>query len=894
MDMKKLISRNAIIIISLSFNLNLYGINDTIVLQFSNQRGYYEEPFVLTIKSSDPESVIKYTTDCSDPLSSKGKIYSSGLSITTTTIVKAIAYTSTDTSFFTTHTFLFPEKIKLQPKNPTGFPNTWGGSKIITADYEMDPEVIKNAAYSAYIIEALKSLPSLSLTMDVDEWFNHETGLYVGYPNSDITREKPVNAEFIYSDPEKNFLVHCGVQNQGGTSIINWKVPKQSMRLLFKSQYGPKKLNKEIFPDSDINSINTLVVDGFLYSWIHPWDNTQRKTALYFRDQLASNMQNSMGGLSFHGIYVNLYINGLYWGVYDLHERPDEEFMADYYYAAPEDFDIIKHNPNTIVAGSNESYKNLLTQARKGFASNESLETIKRHLDLPAFIDYMVLNFYLGNYDWAHQNYYAAVNKNLNSGYKFYTWDAEHVMRYSNVNYDCTEKNDNGGPTEIHQLLKQNPEYRLMFADAFYKHAYNNGALTPENFEKEFLKLKNEVNLAMILESARWGDYLESTTGNVYTKNDHWMPEVNKVINDYIPNRLSIVLQQLRSSDNLLFPNVMPPIFNKKQGMISKGEFVSLISNNEHSGEIIYTLDGTDPRKTGGNINGKIYMSPIKISKTTQIKARFRSSQNGEWSALVEGYFFPDNEYNALVITEIMYNSGYKEMEFVELLNNGATDINLKGYSFIKGIDYSFTNDLILNPRNMVVLSNNSEVFEEIYNFDPYDNYYGKLSNSGETLLLANYINEIVDSVGYSDNSPWPEKADGDGRSLELIDADKDNALAINWTLKKGLYGSPMDYTPIYFSASSNSALWLSVYPNPFTDGVFVQFKNFDNSNNTYIEVYNSFGQLVKVFNDKNPQQIFHIDLSELESGIYILKLLDNNNSTPQLNKVIIKLDSLF
>jgi len=887
--MEKFISRIVILILSFNYSLNLYSSSDTLTLTFSSQRGFYDEAFVLLIESSDPTATIKYSTDCSYPLSETGNVYNTGLEINSTIIVKAIAYSATDTSDLITQTYLFPEKIKQQSNNPLGFPGTWGGSKIIPADYGIDTRVINNPAYSALIVDALKSLPSLSLSMETDEWFNHETGLYVGYPNSDIIREKPVSAEFIYADSEKSFLINCGVQNQGGTSIVNWKIPKQSMRLLFKDQYGPKKLKKKLFPDSEIESINTLVIDGLLYSWIHPWDSKQRETSLYFRDQLASNMQNAMGGLSFHGIYVNLYINGLYWGVYDLHERPDEEFLAENYNASPEDFDVIKHNPNTIVAGSNIPYIAMLEQARKGFATEESLEEIKKFLDLPSFIDYIILNFYLGNFDWAHQNYYAALNKHLYTGYRFYTWDAEHVLRYSDVNYNNTQKSDIGGPTEIHQLLRENPEYRLMFADAFYKHAFNNGALTPENFEKSFLKLKDEIDLAIILESARWGDYLEDSTGIVYTKNDYWIPEVNKVIENYIPNRLAKVIGQLRYSNNLLFPNAMPPLFDKKQGRITKGESVSLISNNTHLGNIIYTIDGTDPRKTGGDVQGVYYSSPITINKATLIKARFRYSDNKEWSAITVGYYVPDSEYNAVMISEIMYNSGYNGLEFIELLNNGESDVNLKGYSFIDGIEYLFTNNLILQPGTRVVLSNDQELFNEVYGFRPYDTYSKNLSNSGETLLLANYLSEIIDSVSYTDSLPWPPEADGNRRSLELIDADSDNALALNWRSSETLFGSPEKYISTSIPYSSIGTNGLYVYPNPFAEGISVQLKNSENINNLSFEVYNNFGKLVGVFQTKNTQHEFYIDLSEFTAGIYMLKVLDKKNGIPLLNKVIIK-----
>ena len=76
---------------------------------------------------------------------------------------------------------------------------------------------------------------------------------------------------------------------------------------------------------------------------------------------------------------------------------------------------------------------------------------------------------------------------------------------------------------------------------------------------KSFLKRKDEIEEAVILESARWGDYRESISGITYTKNDYWIPEVHRMLEEYIPKRRDIVIEQLRSNKNNLFPDFMPP-----------------------------------------------------------------------------------------------------------------------------------------------------------------------------------------------------------------------------------------------------------------------------------------------------------------------------------------------
>lgn len=844
------------------------GSEDGFAVNFSHNRNIYNESFQLVLNTGNVEATIVYTLDSSTPSISNGQIYSDGIFIESSTVVKAFAYTANSTAKVVTHTFIFPTTVANQGKQPTGFPAYWGGSSVIPADYEMDPEIINHPDYQSEISKALLSIPSVSLTMNVDEWFNYNTGLYVGYQNTNVTREKPVTAEFLFNDTSENFSVECGVQNQGGTSIVKWKVPKQSMRLLFKGMYGPKKLNYKLFPNSDIESINTLVLDGLLYSWLHPWDNTQRITSLYFRDQLASDMQNKMGWSSFHGIYVNLFINGLYWGIYDLHERPDEDFMEEYLGADKDEFDIIKHNPNDIVQGSNRAYLEMLDLARKGLGSSTALTNIQKYLDLPAFIDYMILNFYLGNYDWAHQNFYAARNNVKNTGFRFYTWDAEHVMRYSDVDYNNLKKNDEGGPTEIHTLLKQNTEYRMMFADAIYRHLFNDGALTPESFEESFLFRKNEIESAVTLESARWGDYREDKSGITYTKNDFWIPEVNNVLRNYIPYRRNVLIDQLQSHSPKLFPSNMPPDFvvdNQSSGL---QKMIELINPNSEEGNIYYTLDGSDPRAASGAVHGILYTDAILIEYNSIIKTRFLPKNSTEWSALAERSFEFDFIYGEeVVINEIMYHPISSSPEFIELVNIGETSVKLDGFVFSNGIEYTFQAGSNLLPGNGLVLTNDSTLFRSAYGYSAFGQYSKKLSNDGETLILENRYRQIIDSVSYSNTIPWPVLADGEGYSLELIDQKADNSVFSNWTISDFKVGAPYE---LLIAKELETVL----YPNPFTNKITIEIRNQELVYETFIiEVFNLFGSKVKTIETVSENSKIQIPTGNLNQGLYVIQI---------------------
>lgn len=110
----------------------------------------------------------------------------------------------------------------------------------------------------------------------------------------------------------------------GGTSQTRWKSYKLSFRVQLKGD-----LNYKLFGDGAANSYSNFVLDSTMNNtWMHPTDANQRARSSFVRDFVMADLQNNMGNASFHTRPVHLYLNGLYWGVYFLHEKPDHHFSA--------------------------------------------------------------------------------------------------------------------------------------------------------------------------------------------------------------------------------------------------------------------------------------------------------------------------------------------------------------------------------------------------------------------------------------------------------------------------------------------------------------------------------------------------------------------------------------
>jgi hypothetical protein len=458
----------------------------------SVKSGFFNQPFNLFLSTETPGADVRYTLDGSVPTTASalytGPISIAGVATKAVVTLRAAGFKPGQApSSVTTRSYIFPDHVLTQPANPAGFPSIWDSpctlglncNDINPADYEMDPQVITNAVdnYRALARQGLVSIPTVSLVTDMKLLFGAAEGVYV---RREPFLRKPVSAEYITADGTEGFQIDCGLEMQGQTSPDDsttggskWKSLKLGLRLFFQGEFGPTKLNYKVFEDSPVERFDTLLLAGGHNNyWNYNNNDTQRTRSLYVRDQYVANLQNMMGGRSHHGRFVHLYLNGLYWGLYFIHERPDANFMASYYGGEKEDYDVFKHDSGQVVDGSSSSYSAMWTTINAGLANNANYEALQQQLDVPGLIDYLLINFWCNNTDWDHKNLYASHRKQ-GGLWRFHAWDSEHTMADS----DFTVLGDNNGsnPTAIFNRLLANNEFRILLADRVHKHLFNGG-----------------------------------------------------------------------------------------------------------------------------------------------------------------------------------------------------------------------------------------------------------------------------------------------------------------------------------------------------------------------------------------------------------------------------------
>ena len=383
-----------------------------------------------------------------------------------------------------THTYLFLDQVLQQPSNPPGHPSNWDSSieGSQPSEYQMDPEVI-GPIYSEQEIKAgLRSLPTVCLSTSVDDLFHSDTGIYINAQQRGDSWEREISMEFFDFPHGEDLQINTGLRMNGNFSRSKIQ-PKHNMRVVFREEYGPSRLEFELFEGSRITRFNSLILRGLSGdSWAH----ARYPHAQYIRDQWFRDAHELMGYEGIEQREVQLYINGLYWGMYHIFERLEDDSIAERFGGVEEDWEVIKDGSNSAVVSidnGTDRWDALMDIIQAGgLAGSAQYAAVREELDLDAFIDYLLLNYYGGNDDWCNKNYRAAVRLNPPGKWMFFPHDTEragyNALRNAGLNKDSTAINNTYRPTHVHQALTANAEYRLRFADRAHRYLFNGGALT--------------------------------------------------------------------------------------------------------------------------------------------------------------------------------------------------------------------------------------------------------------------------------------------------------------------------------------------------------------------------------------------------------------------------------
>ncbi len=409
--------------------------------------GRFAGPVTVQLYTPVPGSVVYYTLDGADP-TVDGQAYTAPVAVTETTVLRVVALDD-------------------------GVP-------------------VSTVTTATYLVGEPSELPVLSLVTDPAHLWDEATGIYVNPEERGRNWERPVTVEWLSPEGEVDFRVGAGLRIHGNMSRLHHA--KQSFRLHFRGEYGSRELAYPLFGPEPGQTYDRLVLrGGGNDSWL--WLETE---AVYVRDQLVRDLHGAMGQVAARGRWVALYLNGAYWGLYNLTERIDEAFLATHF--DHDDWDFARADEEHEAW---EAFVDWITAADLSAAA--PYEQALQQLDIENFTSFIILALWAGNRDWSVNWYAARMRAGPDARWRLFVWDAELTLGLLNaqdISFSQAAISRGGPFTAILANLLASPQYQAYFTAQAER--YLAGALATEAVRDRLAVLGTELRPVMAAEAARW------------------------------------------------------------------------------------------------------------------------------------------------------------------------------------------------------------------------------------------------------------------------------------------------------------------------------------------------------------------------------------------------------
>lgn len=309
---------------------------------------------------------------------------------------------------------------------------------------------------ATYVLKTFYSLPVVCLVTDPDGLWNEQTGIFSAGEGIDVTQY----AEIPFDDPEPLYRIQkeAGVRVDAyaemfdvdtGETVFSQGVefgligqfsldmPQKSLKVVAKARYGSKYINGKLFDDRDFTQYRAFVLrnSGNDCVWTRMVDGVQSR--------LVDKIDTTVIHQAWQPVIV--YINGRYWGHYNLRERVDEYFVAQHEGLTLEDaetIDVLESNgtaSDQINNGSNAEWKEFIAKVKtlSPGKNPEDLQYILDNVDVDNYFDYVIFEIYFANTDSANIRFYKVPGGKwrwimYDMDYGLYNSSANGVLNYLN------------------------------------------------------------------------------------------------------------------------------------------------------------------------------------------------------------------------------------------------------------------------------------------------------------------------------------------------------------------------------------------------------------------------------------------------------------------------------
>ena len=431
---------------------------------FSTNGGFYDEPFALTLSCTLQDKVIHYTTNGNTP-TANDPVYQEPL------LLGEALYSHSD---------IF--KVQNSPDKHWICPQTVKKCIVIrAAAFDAFGNRVSPIATQSYFLQSLgcdtHGLPVMSLCVDSLALFDYETGIFVpgvhfdpdnpdhtgNYFQTGSDWERLCNIEYYETDNQ-------GINQQGGLRTHGYstrRFPQKGLKIYAREEYGKKRFKYPFFEDTDIISFKHLKVKPFQGGW----------NGVGCQDYICGKMVKDLNVPGLASRPMVLFLNGEYWGIYFLQEKPDERYLEDHFDVDLDDVNIIKSWGGGIDYGDNANYLSLYQWIEANdLSEEENYQYLSSLMDIDNFIDYEIFEIFTANLDWPSNNMRCWQEGNAPWRWLFFDGDAclyrlmKEFDAFANATYDGDEYYPTSAQaTLFFRKLMENATFKAQFLSRFYE-----------------------------------------------------------------------------------------------------------------------------------------------------------------------------------------------------------------------------------------------------------------------------------------------------------------------------------------------------------------------------------------------------------------------------------------
>ncbi len=690
--------------------------------------------------------------------------------------------------------------------------------------------------------EPTTKLPIVSLSADsTDLWGDY------GILNSIYNSPKKATFNYYHDNTLINNNTLIKVHGQSSRHL-----PQKSIRIFSDLISDYSRINNELFNNS-LDEYDQLVLRNSSQDW----------NSLFLRDAfntvIASNLRNQI-----FAKYrpVILYLNSNFYGLINLRERIEDEFLSNKFNIDDKSINFFENN-GEIVRGDYNQYIGFINKFRLN--SEMSYDEIDSTIDIENFIDYSLLYIYSINSDWPALNVKLFNSNEGDRKFRYIVNDLDVTYGYSSDKYNFEKLNSVLQDTVNDYSIVFNGTIRNKFIKSqFLTRAADlvNSVFKPDKMNFILDSLTNQIRDYIPLQQQRW----EGSCLN-------WEEKIEemKVFLDERPEYFMKNLNFHINNDEGLTK------FYLSTYPINSGTFkvnTITIDTSEWSGRYFQTLPITI---TAIPNHGMKFVKWNQDSLGTEPTITTTLPELIELEAIYEKINLNEQE-RSIIINEIMYNADKDQdtKDWIELYNAGSKEVNLKGWSIIdedtSHTEFVIDEDYLIKPDEYIILTRESAEFEKFINIS--NKIFGDLDfgiGGNDIIRLIDSEGVTHDSVNYDNDIPWPDNADGTGFTIELINPILDNNIGSNWKVSEFELGSAgrinSSYDSTITSINSNYIInELNIVQNNRT--INIESKELVDK----IELFDLSGnELFRKTNSSLNFNKFTIDLDNYSRGVYFL-----------------------